>query len=106
MRIGIDGLPLTEDLTGVGHYTLELANHLAKAVPADEIHLVSPRAYLPALAGSENNRRTCDSCVPVLVRFLGIGGPSGCRATFAASASIFFMEPTLKCPCAGYVLPW
>lgn len=51
MRIGIDGLPLTEELTGVGHYTLELANHLAVATPADEIQLVSPRAYLPSLAG-------------------------------------------------------
>ena len=49
MRIGIDGLPLTEELTGIGHYTLELANHLAVAKSADEIQVVSPRAYLPSL---------------------------------------------------------
>lgn len=49
MRIGIDGLPLTETLTGIGHYTLELANYLAAATPADEIQVVSPRGYLPSL---------------------------------------------------------
>jgi glycosyltransferase involved in cell wall biosynthesis len=49
MRIGIDGLPLTEQLTGIGHYTIELAHHLALASPADEIEIVSPRAFLPAL---------------------------------------------------------
>jgi glycosyltransferase involved in cell wall biosynthesis len=48
MRIGIDGLPLTEQLTGIGHYTIELAHHLALASPADEIEIVSPRAFLPA----------------------------------------------------------
>ena len=49
MRIGIDGLPLTETLTGIGHYTLELAKHLAQNSPEDEIQIVSPRAYLPSL---------------------------------------------------------
>jgi len=53
MRVGIDGLPLTEELTGIGHYTLELANHLAVAAPADEIQVVSPRTYLPSM-----NRQT------------------------------------------------
>jgi len=47
MRIGIDGLPLTEELTGIGYYTLELANHLA--AQADEIQVVSPKAYLSSL---------------------------------------------------------
>src|SRR5438128_2169944 len=49
MRIGIDGLPLTEVLTGIGHYTLELARHLALGSEGDEIEIVSPRSFLPSL---------------------------------------------------------
>lgn len=49
MRIGIDGLPLTEVLTGIGHYTNELARHLSFEGIADEIEVVSPRAFIPAL---------------------------------------------------------
>ena len=48
MRIGIDGLPLTEILTGIGHYTNELAQHLALEKD-DEIEVISPRAFLPGL---------------------------------------------------------
>lgn len=46
MRIGIDGLPLSETKTGVGHYTFELAIALALVSPSDEFELVSPRAFL------------------------------------------------------------
>src|SRR6267142_2260723 len=53
MRIGIDGLPLTEILTGIGHYTNELAQHLALGASEDEIEIVSPRAYLPSLNSHE-----------------------------------------------------
>jgi glycosyltransferase involved in cell wall biosynthesis len=41
MRVGIDGSPLAEVKTGVGHYTFELARHLALASPTDEFRLVS-----------------------------------------------------------------
>lgn len=47
MRIAIDGLPLTEELTGIGYYTLELATHLA--TQADEIQIISPRPYVRSL---------------------------------------------------------
>jgi glycosyltransferase involved in cell wall biosynthesis len=50
MRIGIDGLSLTEVLTGIGHYTNELAHHLAVATDQDEVEVVSPRRFLPAFA--------------------------------------------------------
>lgn len=46
MRIGIDGLSLSETKTGVGHYTFELARALAHCAPADEFELVSPRPFL------------------------------------------------------------
>jgi glycosyltransferase involved in cell wall biosynthesis len=46
MHIGIDGLPLSETLTGIGYYTLELAKHLARSSPLDTIEVVSPRAFV------------------------------------------------------------
>src|SRR5215813_808563 len=45
MRIGLDGYPLSEPLTGVGHYTLELARALAAAHPADQFELISPKPF-------------------------------------------------------------
>jgi glycosyltransferase involved in cell wall biosynthesis len=49
MRIGLDGYPLSEPLTGVGHYTLELARSLARNFPQDEFELVSPKLFNPAV---------------------------------------------------------
>ena len=45
MRIGLDGMPLTELKTGIGAYTFELAQALAAQSPHDEFELVSPRAF-------------------------------------------------------------
>lgn len=45
MHVGIDGYPLSEPLTGVGHYTLELARALARNFPFDEFELVSPKPF-------------------------------------------------------------
>ncbi|MDX6611477.1 MAG: hypothetical protein QOD75_663 [Blastocatellia bacterium] len=47
MRIALDGIPLNQELTGVGHYTLELARALAAGSSADEVEIVSPLAFLP-----------------------------------------------------------
>jgi glycosyltransferase involved in cell wall biosynthesis len=47
MLIGLDAIPLTEPLAGVGHYTLELARALARAAPSDEFELVYPSSYPP-----------------------------------------------------------
>ena len=44
MRIGLDGLPLTQLKTGVGTYTFELAQALAADAP-DEFQLISPRPF-------------------------------------------------------------
>ena len=46
MDVGLDGIPLSQSLTGVGHYTLELAHALARIAPEDRFELVSP---LPSL---------------------------------------------------------
>jgi glycosyltransferase involved in cell wall biosynthesis len=49
MRVGLDGYPLSEPLTGVGHYTLELAQALARNFPSDYFELVSPKAFAGTL---------------------------------------------------------
>ncbi|HXD33655.1 MAG TPA: glycosyltransferase family 1 protein [Pyrinomonadaceae bacterium] len=49
MRIGIDGLPLNVALTGIGHYTNELALHLAREQSSDKIEVVSPRTFISSL---------------------------------------------------------
>ena len=46
MDFGLDGVPLSQALTGVGHYTLELAHALARIAPEDRFELVSPLASL------------------------------------------------------------
>ena len=55
MRIGIDGLPLLTPLTGVGHYTLELARALSVLAPTDEFQLLAPRAPSRAIAEKLNH---------------------------------------------------
>jgi glycosyltransferase involved in cell wall biosynthesis len=41
MRIGIDGIPLEDVKTGVGHYTFEIAHKLALQAPSDDFELLS-----------------------------------------------------------------
>jgi len=48
MNIALDGMPLGSQLTGVGHYTLELARNLALAAPTDTFTLISPQPLLPS----------------------------------------------------------
>ena len=45
MNVALDGMPLGTQLTGVGHYTFELARSVALAAPGDQFTLLSP---LPA----------------------------------------------------------
>lgn len=42
MNIALDGMPLASQLTGVGHYTFELARSMAVAAPGDSFTLISP----------------------------------------------------------------
>lgn len=46
MRIALDGMPLAAQLTGVGHYTAELARNLALVAPSNSFTLVSPSGLL------------------------------------------------------------
>ena len=54
MRIGIDGTPLAELKTGVGHYTFEIAVEVARQSPSDSFELLSPRPFAD-LAGAPAN---------------------------------------------------
>ena len=49
MRVGLDGYPLCEPLTGVGHYTLELSRALAVNNPADHFELIAPFDFHPSV---------------------------------------------------------
>ena len=42
MRFGLDGIPLEQKKTGVGHYTLALARSLAAIAPEHEFEIISP----------------------------------------------------------------
>jgi len=42
MRIGIDGIPLATQKSGIGHYTFELARSVATLIPTDRWELVAP----------------------------------------------------------------
>ena len=49
VRIGIDGIPLAELKTGVGHYTYEIALELARHAPSDSFEILS---HLPFADGA------------------------------------------------------
>ncbi|MEP6922463.1 MAG: glycosyltransferase family 1 protein [bacterium] len=49
MRVGLDGYPLAAPPTGVGHYTLELAQALALLAPDDSFELISPFPFEPSI---------------------------------------------------------
>jgi glycosyltransferase involved in cell wall biosynthesis len=55
MRIGIDGLPLTASLAGIGHYTLELARYLSRGWPEDEIDIISPKPFHPSVLNHQKD---------------------------------------------------
>src|SRR5690349_16534064 len=46
MRIALDGMPLASPLTGVGHYTAELARNLPLVAPSDSFTFISPSGLL------------------------------------------------------------
>src|SRR5580765_6132629 len=50
MRVGLDGYPLCEPLTGVGHYTFELARALARNFPSDHFELIAPFDFHPSVS--------------------------------------------------------
>ncbi|MDT7541208.1 MAG: hypothetical protein QOE33_1112 [Acidobacteriota bacterium] len=45
MRIGLDGIPLTEAKAGIGHYTAELSAELARQSPSDDFELILPDRF-------------------------------------------------------------
>jgi glycosyltransferase involved in cell wall biosynthesis len=73
MLIGLDALPLTEPLAGVGHYTFELALSLARVAPADEFELVYPSSYPPVNFAEHESQTFPGNLKPVRVRVGALG---------------------------------
>ena len=65
MRVGLDGVPLARQKTGIGHYTFELAQAVAALAPADQFEIVSPA---PFAAGTES-----DQSLPANLRLVSVG---------------------------------
>src|SRR5262245_2215813 len=56
MKIGIDGIPLAQAKTGIGHYTFELARCLSARHESDQFQLVSHLPFEPAAIKTDANR--------------------------------------------------
>ena len=57
MRVGLDGSPLSDQLTGIGHYTFELGRALAINFPSDQFELVSPKPFHPQIVEQSERDR-------------------------------------------------
>ena len=53
MKIGIDGIPLAQVKTGVGHYTHEIARGIAMAHANDEVQVVSHLPFEPSATSGD-----------------------------------------------------
>ncbi|HEY1403119.1 MAG TPA: glycosyltransferase family 1 protein [Pyrinomonadaceae bacterium] len=70
MRIAIDGIPLAEPKTGIGHYTFELARGLAALVPEHDFELV---AHVPIETAIE---AAFDGGVPLPANLRAVHAPT------------------------------
>jgi glycosyltransferase involved in cell wall biosynthesis len=75
MRVALDGIPLNKPRTGVGHYTFELARHLAVSVPTDQFELVSPFEF---------DSRLDDEALPANLKLIHTPAAGWQRRWFAA----------------------
>ena len=57
MRVGLDGSSLCHSLTGVGHYTFELARALAVNYPSDRFELISSKPFHPQIVEQHERDR-------------------------------------------------
>src|SRR5829696_1145348 len=85
MRFGLDGIPLREKKSGIGHYTLELARALAAVAPEHEFEIVSPGSFSSTPNTAPNLRFTNARARGLKRRYWWpVGLPLYCRrASFA-----------------------
>jgi glycosyltransferase involved in cell wall biosynthesis len=55
MKIGIDGIPLAQVKTGIGHYTFEIAHCLSAGHESDQFQLVSHLPFEPGAINTDTN---------------------------------------------------
>ena len=82
MRIGLDGMPLTQLKTGVGTYTIELARALAAESPHDDFEIVSPLPFQSGMLADglpDNLSMVYSRPNPVHRRWWSLGLPSYIR---------------------------
>jgi alpha-1,3-rhamnosyl/mannosyltransferase len=105
MLIGLDAIPLTEPLTGVGRYTVELARALARAAPSDEFELAYPSRYEPiSLSHDDESAHSNLKAARVEVGALGrrwwlVGLPGYARRRGYALFHGTNYEVPLRAPC-------
>jgi glycosyltransferase involved in cell wall biosynthesis len=103
MLIGLDAIPLTETLTGVGHYTFQLARAVAFASPADEFALVYPSRYpaidLPGARLPPNLRAARVAVGALSRRWWLVGLPRYARARRLSLFHGTNYEIPLRAPC-------
>ncbi|MDT7541555.1 MAG: hypothetical protein QOE33_1459 [Acidobacteriota bacterium] len=105
MLFGLDAIPLTEPLTGVGRYTLELSRALAIASVSDEFELAYPSRYAPINLSREGqtlsvNLKTARVQVGVLGRrWWLVGLPRYARRRGYALFHGTNYEVPLRAPC-------
>ena len=108
MRIGLDGLPLTQPKTGVGTYTFELARALATQAPDDDYQLISPKPFDPVVSSDGLSRPQNLSLVysrPNLLarRWWSLGMPSYIRRNSIALFHGTNFEVPLRGDCPSVV---
>ena len=86
MLVSLDAIPLAAPRTGVGHYTFELARHLALLAPADEFELVSPFPFAPPPPGAG---RGGQEDLPANLRFVQAKAGPLRRRWFAAGLPLY-----------------
>ncbi len=93
-------------LTGVGHYTLELARHLANS-SADEIFVVSPRGFIASIesetSGGSNLHLTRPTISPLTRYWWSIGLPRYIRKNRIEVFHGTNFEVPLRCKCPSVV---
>jgi glycosyltransferase involved in cell wall biosynthesis len=102
MRFALDGVPLSQTPTGVGHYTFELARALAALAPADEFELVSPYPPVPLESGIPANLHFVQPSANGLTRraWWSLGLPLYCSRTELAlfHGTNFDLPAWARCP--------
>ncbi|HKC63822.1 MAG TPA: glycosyltransferase family 1 protein [Pyrinomonadaceae bacterium] len=86
MLVGLDAIPLASPRTGVGHYTFELARHLALITPEIEFELISPFPF------ADDVQREAGLDLPRNLRFVQVKANALRRRWFAVGLPLYIRQ--------------